>query len=79
MRDYNRIITGFAFDPANSMIKLNQVQFDAAFDQFLLAKKIPLDAVKKWAQDFETFLHENRTFPLDAERNRIMRRFIYEK
>ena len=76
MANISRLLTAFAFAPANSMKVLNETQFDAAFDAYLAKHRITPKQVQAWAVDYETFLNENSTFPRDPERTRIMTRFL---
>lgn len=76
MANISRLLTAFAFAPANSMKVVNETQYDAALDAYLAKHHITPKQVEAWAVDYETFLNENHTFPRDPERTRIMTRFL---
>jgi hypothetical protein len=60
----------FSFACENDLDDISGKEFDEKFkEQF---KEVPKKELVQWADDFQTFLWDNRTFDADGERLRIL-------
>ena len=73
MRNLNSFIEQFAV--THPLEHRTGKQFDAEFAVYAAVHSITKDELAYWAAQLEVFLHENRTFVLDAERHRLFLKY----
>jgi hypothetical protein len=51
-----------AFSTSHRLADLTTTQFISAFDLFVVKEKLTISDLRSWAENFEEFLMDNRTF-----------------
>lgn len=75
--DYMDELENWIWEKENSLETLTKNMFLENFQQNFMNKKgvTKIDMVR-WAQDFRTFLDDNRTFEVDPERTILMNHYL---
>jgi len=74
MPDIDTLLNSFV--RTNSLETLSGKEFDVRLEAYIHTNSISPEDLASWAEDFDTFLCENRTFDPGLEMRRILSKYL---